>query len=60
MLTPEHPDKGDPLFREKMEQFKKDRADKKARPDSWGVLRTLVHAKSEPEDGGLPNSRRGE
>ena len=39
MLTPARPSKGDPLFREKMVQFRLDQEDQKRNPHNWGVER---------------------
>lgn len=36
MLTPAHPDRDDPRYREKKEQQRRDRADKRQRPAAWG------------------------
>ncbi|MEE8555324.1 MAG: hypothetical protein V3T00_05650 [bacterium] len=39
MLTPAQPDKSDPLYKDKKEQYRKDCADKKSDPSAWGVVR---------------------
>ena len=39
MLTPARPSKGDPLFKEKMVQFRLDQEDRKRNPHNWGVER---------------------
>ena len=39
MLTPARPSKGDPLFKEKMVQFRLDQEDQKRNPHNWGVER---------------------
>ena len=37
MLTPARPSKGDPLFRQKMVQFRLDQEDRKRNPHNWGM-----------------------
>ena len=38
MLTPARPQKGDPLYQEKMKQFRRDQEDKMHNPRNWGVV----------------------
>jgi hypothetical protein len=38
MLTPAPPIKGDPLYQAKQEQYRKDRHEKQANPEGWGVV----------------------
>ncbi len=40
MLTPARPQKGDPLYQEKMKQYRRDLEDKTHNPRNWG----MVHA----------------
>ena len=54
MLSPENPTKGDPKYREKLEQFKKDQANKIAHPEEWGVNR---HGWGETEDSTQPSGK---
>lgn len=48
MLTPAPPIKGDPLYREKMDQYRKDRTEKRQNPEGWGVVRGDEPAGDEP------------
>lgn len=47
MLTPARPDKGDPRYQERMQQYRRDLEDKKQHPQNWGVVRNAPPAPRE-------------
>lgn len=39
MLTPAHPDRRDPRFKDKQARFRRDQEHKRSQPADWGVWR---------------------
>lgn len=54
MLTPARPSKDDPLYREKMEQFRLDTEDKARNPRNWGIVYGAGEDSAEPPRRGRP------
>ena len=59
MLTPARPSKDDPMFQERMEQFRLDMEDKARNPRNWGIVTGPVDEPIEPPRRGRPRKAEG-
>ncbi len=47
MLTPAHPAKSDPSYRERLQQYRRDLEDKQRHPHNWGMVHSAPPAPRE-------------
>lgn len=59
MLTPARPNRDDPMYQEKMKQFRLDQEDKERNPRNWGIVHGPQGDPPEPTRRGRPRKTEG-